>query len=51
MAAEDDPENGEVPVLKTQALLVTAGPFKGQICSNDDDAFMHARELSQSERA
>jgi len=35
----------------TQALVVTAGPFAGRICENDDDEFLFENQLSNAERA
>lgn len=36
-------------VLKTQALVVTAGSFKDRICENDDDDFLFRSEFSLSD--
>jgi hypothetical protein len=42
MPVESQIEQGLVhrPVLMVQALVVTAGPFAGRICENDDDEFL-----------
>ena len=45
-APEDEDERD---ILTTQALIVTAGPFSGRICENDDDAPMFRSEFSKSE--
>ncbi len=36
-------------VIKTQALVVTAGPFAGRVCENDDDELLFRSDLSPSE--
>ena len=36
-------------VFKTQALIVTKGPFQGRICENDDEDFVFMDELSDTE--
>jgi hypothetical protein len=39
----------EPPRFMVQALAVTAGPFAGRICENDDDAFVLRSEMTEFE--